>query len=173
MHITRGWVRGFAIVLCLAALAACATKEWPWLVEADKEAKSFRSVPGMAMIYLYRQEPISPTFRVGIFMDGEVIGALDTKSFILCRVAAGPHEIASRETEAAHLTLQTEAGGLYFVEHRYPDMMVAGARTEFRVTDAAQAKREIRELQLMASACSRVLGTGAAQSQEPQRGGRP
>lgn len=151
------------MVLCITALAGCATKEWPWLDEADQEAKSFAADPGMSLVYLYREAPISPTFRVGIFLDGEIIGALDTKSFVVCRVPPGTHEIASRETEAAHLTIETEPGGLYFIEHSYPDMMVSGARTSFRVAEATQAKRVIRDLHLMASACSEVIqaGTGS------------
>jgi len=158
MHFTRGWVRGLAMLLCLAALAGCATKEWPWLEEAEKEAKSFTSDSSMSLIYFYRPTPLSPTFRVGIFLNGEIIGALDTKSFIVCRVSPGTHEIASRETEAAHLTLETEPGGLYFVQQDFPDMMVAAARTSFRLEEASQAKRVVRELGLMASACSEVVG---------------
>ena len=158
MHFSRGWVRVLAIALCLAALASCAAKEWPWLEEAEKEAKSFTAEPSMSLIYVYRETPNSPTFRVGIFLDGDIIGALDTKSFVVCRVVPGTHEIASRETEAAHLTLETEPGGLYFVEHTFPDMMEAGARTGFLVTEPAQAKRVVRELALMASACSEIVG---------------
>jgi hypothetical protein len=158
MHFVKGWVRGLAVVLCFAALASCAIKEWPWMAEAEKEAKSFTADPGMSLIYLYRETPNSPTFRLGIFLDGEIIGALDTKSFIVCRVTPGTHEIASREAEAAHLTLETEPGGLYFVEHSYPDMMVTGARTGFLVVEPTQGKRVVRELGLMASACSGVVG---------------
>jgi len=158
MHFMKGWARGLAVVLCLAGLASCAAKEWPWLAEAEKEAKSFTAEPSMSLIYLYREMPQSPTFRVGIFLDGEIIGALDTKSFVVCRVAPGTHEIASRETEAAHLTLETEPGGLYFVAHNYPDMMEPGSRTGFLVAESAQAKRVVRELGLMASACSEVVG---------------
>jgi hypothetical protein len=160
MHFSRGWVRGLAAVLAIATLAGCSTKEWPWLDRADKEAKSFTPEPNLSLIYLYREIPISPTFRVGIFLDGQIIGALDTKTFVVCRVPPGTHEIASRETEAAHLTLETQPGGIYYVEHTYPDMMVAGARTGFREVEAAQAKRAIRDLQLMASACSGVIDAG-------------
>jgi len=160
MHYMKGWIRGLAVVLCLAALASCATKEWPWLAQAEKEAKSFTAEPDMSLIYLYREKPLSPTFRVGIFLDGEIIGALDTKSFIVCRVSPGTHEIASREAETAHLTLETEPGGIYYVEHNYPDMMVPGSRTGLLVAEAAQAKRVIRNLGLMASACSEVVGAG-------------
>jgi hypothetical protein len=144
--------------LCLAVLAGCAIKEWPWLDEAEKEAKSFTAQPGMSLIYFFRPASLSPTFRVGIFLDGAIIGALDTKSFVVCSVEPGTHEIASRETEAAHLTLEAEPGGMYFVEHSYPDMMATGARTGFLLAEAAQAKRIIRDLQLMASACSGTLG---------------
>lgn len=158
MHFLKGWVRVLAIALCLAALASCATKEWPWLEEAEKEAKSFTADPSMSLVYFYRATPLSPTFRVGIFLDGEIIGTLDTKSFMACRIAPGTHEIASRETEAAHLALETEPGGLYFVEHTFPDMLETGARTGFLLTEAEQAKRTIRGLGLIASACSEIVG---------------
>ena len=158
MHFQKGWGRGLAIVLCLAALASCAIKEWPWLAEAEKEAKSFTADSSMSLIYIYREPPTSPTYRVGIFLNGEVIGALDTKSFIMCSVTPGTQEIASRETEAAHLTLETEPGGIYFVEHSFPDMTAAGARTGLSVTEPTQGKRVVRELGLMASACSGVIG---------------
>ena len=158
MHFTKEWGRGLAIVLCLAALSSCATKEWPWLEEAEKEAKSFTPDSSMSLIYIYRPTPLSPTFRVGIFLDGEIIGALDTKSFIVCRVSPGTHEIASREAEAARLTLETEPGGLYFIQQDFPDMMVAGARTTFQVEETGQGKRVVSGLGLMASACSEVIG---------------
>lgn len=158
MHFTKGWVRGMAAVLCVAALAGCAMKDWPWMKEAEKEAKSFAAAPGMSSIYLYRATSNSPTFRFGIFLNGEIIGALDTKSFIVCRVPPGTHEIASREAEAARLTLETESGGLYFVEHAYPDMMETGARTAFQQTESEQGKRAVRELGLMPSACSEIVG---------------
>jgi hypothetical protein len=158
MRFTKGWVRGIAVVLCVAALAGCAIKEWPWMKEAEKEAKSFAADPGMSLIYLYRATSNSPTFRLGIFLNGEIIGALDTRSFIVCRVPPGTHEIASREAEAARITLETEPGGLYFVEHSYPDMMATGARTGLLLTETEQGKRAVRELGLMASACSDVVG---------------
>jgi len=158
MHLMKGWARGLAVVLCLASLASCATKEWPWLAEAEDEAKSFTAEPSMSLIYLYRETLQSPTFRVGIFLDREIIGALATRSFVVCRVVPGTHEIASREAEAAHLTLETEPGGLYFVAHNYPDMMEPGSHTGFLVAEPAQAKRTVGELGLMASACSEVAG---------------
>ena len=162
MHFMKGWVRGLAVVLCLAALAGCAAKEWPWLAQAEKEAKAFSAEPGMSLIYIYREKSISPTFRVGIILDGAVIGALDTRSFVVCRVTPGTHQFESRVSDPALLTVNTEPGGVYFVEHNYPDMMVSGARTGFLVTEPAQAKRIIRDLQLMASACSEVVGGNLA-----------
>lgn len=154
MNCARASVRAIALLTCLALLSACAVREWSWLEEREGEAKSFMAEPGMSLIYIYRDQTTAPTVRVGITLDGDLIGTLDTGTFVVCRSTPGDHQIASTEAEPSVLNLPTVAGGLYFVSHVYGDM-TEGGHTTFSQVDAAQAKPIIGDLQMIASACSR------------------
>lgn len=153
MHRFRGSVRAIAVLLGLALLASCAVRQWQWLEEAEAEAKTFSADPAMSLLYIYRDQSIAPTVRVGITLDGNLIGTLETNTFVVCRASPGDHQIASLESEPSVLNLQTETGGLYFIRHEYGDM-TEGGHTSLRRVEAAQARQTIRDLQMIASACS-------------------
>jgi len=94
-------------------LAGCAPLP---LTPQDIQARKFESVPGKAAIYIVRANMDSR--EVGTLLLDDA-GTLTTyrNTYHRWEVAPGKHRIAGFGRESAVITLDTEPGKLYFVEH--------------------------------------------------------
>ena len=94
-------------------LAGCAPLP---LTPQDIQAKKFESVPGKAAIYIVRANMDSRELGTLLLDD---TGALTTyhNTYHRWEVAPGKHRIAGFGQQSAAITLETEPGKLYFVEH--------------------------------------------------------
>lgn len=118
----------------------------------EATAKEFSPPPGKSLIYIYRDQTIAPTFKIGVDVDGRVAGAPDTKSFIVCTVDPGPHEIATHGGEPATVTLETEPNAVYFVWHEYENLAFGG-RTRLHVVDGTQGRSLVEDLRITPARC--------------------
>lgn len=101
-------------VLATGALAGCASVPMA-SQDADASAKTFQPRPGMANIYLYRNETFGAAVAMTVSLDGKVMGRTGPQTYFLWEVAPGRHEIASHTENTSKLTIDVQAGRNYYV----------------------------------------------------------
>lgn len=101
-------------VLATGTLAGCASVPMA-SQEADASAKAFQPRPGMANIFLYRNETFGAAVAMTVSLDGKVMGRTGPQTYFLWEVAPGRHEIASHTENTSKLTIDVQAGRNYYV----------------------------------------------------------
>jgi len=103
------------MVVVLVVLAGCARFQVPASPQQIADQK-FEPVPGKAVVYVV-QDRIG-TYNAGVrFDDGTVINT-GPGTFYRWVTTPGTHKIVSAEANlSAHVTLNVEAGKIYFVQH--------------------------------------------------------
>ena len=101
------------VTLTAFLLAGCA--QLPPTPE-DIQAKKFESVPGKAVIYIVRA-PMDSREVGSILLDDDGPVATYWGTYYRWVVAPGKHRIAGYAQQSAGITLETEAGKIYFVAH--------------------------------------------------------
>jgi hypothetical protein len=109
-------MRWLAMVCALAtgALAGCAAVPMASL-EADAAAKKFQAPPGMANIYLYRNETFGAAIAMTVSLNGKVMGRTGPQTYFLWEVPPGRHEIQSHTENTSRITIDAQAGRNYYV----------------------------------------------------------
>lgn len=83
--------------------------------EADASAKRFQPRPGVANIYLYRNETFGAAIAMTVSLDGKVMGRTGPQTFFLWEVPPGRHEVQSHTENLSTLAIDVEAGRSYYV----------------------------------------------------------
>ncbi|MDY7536734.1 DUF2846 domain-containing protein [Undibacterium sp. 5I1] len=83
--------------------------------EQDVRAKTFKTNPSQANIYIYRNELFGAVSKMPVELDGKEIGQTTSKSYVLVSVNPGQHKLASKAENESVLSIMTEAGKNYFV----------------------------------------------------------
>ena len=111
-------MKAMRILLLLGALAAlvsgCASVPMT-PPEADASAKRFQPRPGMANIYLYRNETFGAAVTMSVSLDGRIMGRTGPKTYFLWEVPPGRHEIQSHTENLETLAVNAEAGKSYYI----------------------------------------------------------
>jgi Protein of unknown function (DUF2846) len=102
-----------SVLAGVAVLAGCASVQTA-PPQADEEAKRFTAKPGMAQIYVYRNEVLGAAVSMPVTLNGKLAGQTGSKSFFKFDVPAGSHMLTS-QGEASKLEVKAEAGKRYFV----------------------------------------------------------
>ena len=100
------------LLLSLLFLGGC-TQLPP--MPGDAAAKRFEPVPDRAVIYVARQVH-DLNFIAPIMLDDEPIGPTYKGTYMRLVVPAGVHSITGYATDSGSIRLQTDPGGLYFVQ---------------------------------------------------------
>lgn len=79
------------------------------------EAKKFEPVPGKAVVYIV-QSAVGPSFSAGIALDDGTQITTWTGTFYRWVTTPGTHRLVNTVPLSASITLQVEAGKIYFVE---------------------------------------------------------
>ena len=82
----------------------------------DIQAKRFDAVPGMAVIYIVRPATDSPNSGM-IHLGNAGTIATQQGTYYRWEVAPGAHRIEGFGPSTAAVTVQTESGKIYFVQH--------------------------------------------------------
>lgn len=106
--------RSLLIAMFWVLFAGCAQLPPP---PEDASAKRFESVPGKAVIYLARHA-LEPGYVAPVVIDDAMIGSTYRGTFIRIEVPAGKHLLRGMAGDSGSINLVTEAGKLYFVQHR-------------------------------------------------------
>lgn len=85
-------------------------------VEADEQAKKFRTRPDRARVYVYRNTRFGRDTLIGLSVNWSSVGTLPGDSFMLIELPAGPHSLQTIGEERANLDLNVQAGRNYYVQ---------------------------------------------------------
>jgi len=83
----------------------------------DTEAKKFESIPGKAAIYVVR-DPQSVGLGAQLWLDQGAQITMFPGNYHRWVVEPGPHTIAAIGVSPASITIQSQAGKVYFVHYR-------------------------------------------------------
>jgi hypothetical protein len=100
-------------ILVVLLLAGCA--QLPPSAE-DIQAKRFEPVPDKAVIYIVRDN-VGAHLDHSLWLDESAMITTHTGTYYRWEVAPGTHRIMGGAESTAALTLNVEAGKLYFVHH--------------------------------------------------------
>jgi len=100
------------IVLIAVTMAGCAPLPPS---PQDMQAKQFQSVTDKAVIYVVRNDPDIRGGAVPLTLDNTGGATTYPGTFIRWEVAPGPHRIVGMGSDPGRITLNTEAGRVYYV----------------------------------------------------------
>jgi hypothetical protein len=103
-----------ALALLSALLGGCAAVPMA-SVDADKEAKQFQPRPGMANIYLYRNESFGGAIAMTVSLNGKVMGRTGPSTYFLWEVPPGKYEVVSHTENVARITIDARPNRNHFI----------------------------------------------------------
>jgi hypothetical protein len=132
---------------CLALLAGCVTPIPPSPQEI--EAKRFETVPGKAVIYLFRDAVNYQTVAAPVALDGVPVGSSYAGTFLRFVVEPGKRRLAGTYQDIGAIEMTVAANQIYFVQHtaivtRNVDLM----GTAFTPADPATGRSRVAQYQL-------------------------
>ncbi len=142
--------RNFALIsLVTITLVGCASVPMgdP---KKDAELKSFTQKPGVAGLFIYRNESFAPAIRMDVEVDGKPIGQTAAKTYFYKEVAPGKHTVTSKSENTDSIEIETVAGKLYYIWQEVK-MGLLYARTKLTLVDEEEGKNGVLGSQLAAS----------------------
>ncbi|MDO6387480.1 DUF2846 domain-containing protein [Uliginosibacterium sp. 31-12] len=114
-------MRGVIASLLLAMLLGCASAPPPVpplraTPEADQAAKRFRSKPGVARVYLYRNTRFGADALMSLRIDNVDLGTMGGASFMPLELSPGFHQLEVNGTSVSKLELNLQGGRNYFIQ---------------------------------------------------------
>lgn len=128
-------------------LVGCASTVPMATPEKDAQAKQFIAKPGVAGVYVYRNESFGKAVKLPLEIDGKTIGQTGYKTYFYTEVAPGPHKITTRAENTTELTLNAIAGKLYFIWQEVK-MGVWAPKANLQLVDEATGKAGVKETNL-------------------------
>jgi hypothetical protein len=137
--------------LALAAgvllLAACAVRQ---PTAADVDAKRFEPVAGKAVIYLVRDPLDFSDDATGITLDGNLMGTTYRGTYFRWTLPPGRHDIAGFAGDSGFMTVDTEAGRIYYVQQS-ATRTFGWVRSYFTLVPENTGRAVVRRSELIAS----------------------
>ena len=115
----------------------------------DAELKSFTPKPGVAGLFIYRNETFGAAVRMDVEIDGKPIGQTAAKTYFYKEVAPGKHTVTSESENTDSIEVDTVAGKLYYIWQEVK-MGFLYARTKLTLIGEEEGKKGVLESQLAA-----------------------
>ncbi len=125
------------LVTLLVLLAGCAPPLPP--LPEDAIAKRFEPVAGKSVIYLVRHS-MDPSYIAPVTLDDRMIGSTYKGTYIRIETASGKHRLGGFAGDSGSISLSTDPGRLYFVEHKAFGFRGSFSRSSFQLVDAAYGR---------------------------------
>jgi hypothetical protein len=138
------------ILLAFALLGAGCAAHVPMAPPlADSQAKAFQPQPDAAALYVVRPgNYFGSAIMFQVAVDGQVMGHLATKTYLLLPLAPGTHTVvASSNENSARETVTLHPGQFAFVALA-PRMGMVSARVALQVLDADTGQRAVAKSRL-------------------------
>ena len=108
----------YSISLLVLVATGCASTPQASL-EQDQQAKRFAATPDAATVYIYRPgsyfDNRTEDFSSVLYVDQRLIGSTMAGAYFVVHMNAGAHVLSGIATDQGKMTLQVQAGRLYFV----------------------------------------------------------
>lgn len=137
------------VLVVLLGLAGCASVPMGDAAQ-DTRLKSFAAKPGVAGIYVYRNESFGAAIRMDVEVDGKPIGQTAAKTYLFKEVAPGTHTVTSKSENADSLVIEAVAGRLYYIWQEVKwGLMFAG--TKLNLMSEEEGRKGVLETRLAES----------------------
>ena len=141
--------RNFALICAISlTLFGCASVPMGDAAK-DAELKSFTARPGMAGLYIYRNENFGGAIRMDVEVDGKPVGQTAAKTYFYKEVAPGKHTVTSKSENTDTLEVETVAGKLYYIWQEVK-MGLLYARTKLSLVSEEEGRKGVLESSLAA-----------------------
>ena len=122
-------------------------------VETSAAAKNFEPIPDKGVVFLYRRgRMVGAASATQIKVNGQDAGGTGPGTFFRWELSPGTYTFLASTTESsATVSLEVEAGKVYFLEQT-ERLGVNGGRVTMNERDAKQAQSEVESCNLIVSA---------------------
>ena len=163
--------RFFAVLAMLAAalmLGGCATVPMGDSAQ-DTRLKSFPPAkPGMAGLYIYRNETFGAAIKLPLVLDGASVGQSGPKTYFFTDIAPGTHTVVSQGENVETLSFNAVAGRLYFVWQEVK-MGAFAARSKLHLVSDDAGRKGVQESALAVSNLPPARAQAAPPPQQQQQ----
>lgn len=138
-----------AAIVVAASLVGCASVP---MGDSNKnsELKTFNAKPGVAGLYIYRNESIGAAVRMDVSVDGKVLGETAAKTYLYTELPPGKHTITSKSENTDSIEIETVGGKLYYVWQEVK-MGLLYSRTKLHLVSEEEGRKGVLESNLAAS----------------------
>ncbi len=116
----------------------------------DAALKEFSAKPGVAGIYVYRNESFGGAVTMSVDIDGRVLGKTASNTFLYKEVKPGKHTVTSEAENSDSVVVNAMAGKLYYIWQEVK-MGLLSARTKLHLVGAEEGKKGVLETNLAAT----------------------
>jgi hypothetical protein len=118
-------------------------------VKKNAELKTFTPKPGVAGVYIYRNESMGAAIRMDVEVDGKPIGQSAAKTYFYTELPPGKHTVTSKAENTDSIEIDTIAGKLYYIWQEVK-MGFLYARTKLQLVSEEEGKKGVLESDLAA-----------------------
>ena len=115
---------------------------------ADIQAKRFDAIPDMSVIYILRDKPDHNDVPATLNLDDRMSVTTYEGTYYRWEVPPGEHRITAMGADVARITLQTQAGRIYYVQ-QWTKPFMGYANSVFRPVEEQQARAVIARATLV------------------------
>lgn len=137
-----------SILVCLV-LSGCASVPMADRQE-DAAAKAFAPAPGMAGLYIYRNEYRGGAIKMQVTVDGKILGKTVAYSYLYTELAPGKHVITADGGNTDQLKVEAIAGQNIFV-HQAIKAGFSAAGSSMRIVDSQEGQAGVMECSMVSS----------------------
>lgn len=142
-------LRKFALISVFSlSLVGCASVP---MGDASKDAelKAFKPKPGVAGLYIYRNESFGAAVKMDVEVDGKPIGQTAAKTYLYKEVPPGKHTVTSKSENDHSIEVDAAPGKLYYIWQEVK-MGLLYARTKLTLMSEEEGKKGVLETSLAA-----------------------
>ncbi|MFY9326588.1 MAG: DUF2846 domain-containing protein [Georgfuchsia sp.] len=143
-------LRKFSVIMFLIFMIAGCASVPMGDASRDSALKSFSGKPGVASVYVYRNESIGAAIRMDVSVDGKLLGQTAAKTYLYTEVEPGEHAITALSENSDRLDINAVAGQVYYIWQEVK-MGLLYARTKLHLVSEVEGQKGVNESRLAQS----------------------